>query len=112
MSPVKGDADISESEVFQIDRPDAPFALVEGVWDLAMIGNDRNDVSSRLQTLLGGPELRPYGSDGAFVKRPDGTWCQLFDREEDEVVGVALCQLPHDAVFVVRTIALDDLKGV
>ena len=93
MSPVKGDADISESEVFQIDRPDAPFALMEGVWDLAMIGNERNDISSHLQTLLGGPELNPHGSGDAFVTRPDGTWCRLFDREEDEL-GVAFASYP------------------
>jgi hypothetical protein len=97
---------------------DGAVKWIEGVWDLAMLGNERIDVEEMYQRLTGGPAVELIGLDGAFVNRADGVWCQLHDkdeygkctREERERFFFPAGRLPDDAVLVVRTAALRQLE--
>lgn len=75
--------------------------ILDGVWDLPMIGNERLDIESRYQFLTGGPSVASGGLlAGVFVEGIDGQICQL--KAKHYPAGA----LPEDAVFVVRTEAL------
>ncbi|MGZ8952974.1 MAG: hypothetical protein ACXW01_15165 [Methylobacter sp.] len=59
--------------------------VIEGVWDLPMIGGDHLDVEHEWQNLTGGPAVTLHSMDGAFVEGRDGVMCQLqesFDQNE------------------------------
>jgi len=45
---------------------DDKVTKIKGVWDLAMIGNERLDIEHEYQMLTGGPEVTLQGLDGAF----------------------------------------------
>lgn len=82
--------DLKEGEQF---APDAPFVhfdeevlTIDGVWDLAMLGNERIDIEYDLQTLIDGPEVRMVNIEGTFLNRSDGTWAALQDKFEDRTI--------------------------
>jgi len=58
---------------------------IHGIWDLAMLGDERLDVEHQYQMLTDGPEVTLTGLDGAFVEKEGGPICQLqenFDQNE------------------------------
>ena len=59
---------------------------IDGIWDLAMKGNERIGVEFELHQMIGGPEVTMINVDGTFLNRPDGTWAALQDQFDDEVV--------------------------
>jgi hypothetical protein len=84
----------------------------EGVWDLSMLGAERSQVEHKYQSLTGGPEVALFSKDGALVNRPDGTWGRLLINDiqtDEEYESYPIGGLPSDAVFVVRTSALEAL---
>ncbi len=98
---------------------------IDGVWDLAMTGNELFDVEFRFHQLTGGPEVTMSNLEGTFLRRTDGTWASLqahfkdneFHRKEDIKKPWSDRRnfypaggLPSDGVFVVRTGALRDFE--
>jgi hypothetical protein len=78
-----------------------------GVWDLTLLGLERDDVEHRYQCMTGGPYLENTTAEGPFLSREDGTMCQLLDVFADS----ADYSLPSDGVLVVRTSALRELEA-
>lgn len=58
---------------------------IDGVWDLAMQGNERFDVEYDLQQLIGGPDVTMFNIEGTFLNRQDGMWAALQQRVPDRV---------------------------
>lgn len=56
--------------------------VIEGIWDLPMLGSERLDVEHRYQQETGGPPITLTQLDGTFVER-DGVICQLQEDEEE-----------------------------
>jgi hypothetical protein len=94
--------------------------LLDGVWDLTMLGREKLEIEQRYQILTGGPEVDMGFRDGPLdhpiVCREDGTYCQIHewlnDSDHYRPAGYhpADC-LPADSVIVVRTSALHDLEA-
>lgn len=94
--------------------------MIDGVWDLAMIGNEQLDIERMFQRLTHGPAVSHPYVDGTFVQQ--GTrCCQLLAPHPEEthvVLGGTLVipkmfapteGLPDDGVLVVRTETLKQL---
>ena len=107
--------------VVKVDLDNQDIKYIEGIWDLPMLGPERNLVEQKYQSLTDGPEFRQFGHGGLLVNRPDGTWCQIVElkpnsRGVDELPHNNLDKywgasaFPPDAVFVVRRLALLDLE--
>jgi hypothetical protein len=60
-----------------------PVHVLDGVFDLPMIGGEQLDVQHEFQQLVGGPPLELTSIDGAFVTGGDGTYWQLQTSYED-----------------------------
>lgn len=58
---------------------------IDGIWDLAMQGNERFDIEFDLQQLIGGPEVTMMNLEGTFLNRSDGTWAALQEKFPDRV---------------------------
>lgn len=89
---------------------DKDVSYIEGIWDLAMIGNEAIDVSNMLREEMGAEQMDLISIAGTFLIRPDGTCASLQEsfKPEDGVSGFyPASQLPEDSVFVFRT---DELK--
>lgn len=96
---------------------DTPFACfkkdvsyIDGIWDLAMIGNEAINVANMLREEIGADCLDRFNIDGTFLCRPDGACANLQERfnPEDGVEGFYPAGgLPEDAVFVFRTAELN-----
>ena len=69
--------------------------IIEGIWDLAMEGDERYDVEDKYQQLVDGPEVKLRSGD-RLVNRTDGTWACV------DFLGTALG---------VRTSSLQDLEA-
>lgn len=57
---------------------------VDGVWDLPMLGDEKNEVEYLYQAIVGGPEVTVANIEGSFVEK-GGVTCQLqesFERVE------------------------------
>ena len=106
--------------------------LLEGVYDLPMIGNERLVVENRYQQLTGGPEVVLAFNDrywtptvGTFVAWGRDTICWVYAKSElkseytSSSTGqrvktwsyVPAATLPTDSVLVVRTKALMDFHN-
>ena len=98
-------------------RFDEPYKIesIDGIWDLPMLGTAAADVEQRYLTLIGGPRKGiVMQAGGTLVNQPDdGTWCELhkYIVVSEGVLRPSPAGLPDDAVRVVRTAALDDLKA-
>ncbi|MDD5268030.1 MAG: hypothetical protein PHO08_13030 [Methylococcales bacterium] len=57
--------------------------VIEGVWDLPMIGNERIDIEHRYQIMTGGPPVELIGLDGPLVEGSNGVVCQLQEMFHD-----------------------------
>ncbi|HEX9588928.1 MAG TPA: hypothetical protein VGA15_14430 [Bradyrhizobium sp.] len=88
--------------------------LLDGVWDLTMLGHERLEVDQRYQFLTNGPEVDMSFRDGPLdhpiVSREDGTLCQLHEPYFADKHYFPADALPADSVLVVRTSALHDLE--
>lgn len=58
---------------------DSEIVPIEGLWDLAMCGNERLDIEHEFQQLIGGPEITLVNLNGTFLNRSDGVWAALQD---------------------------------
>ncbi|WP_319588067.1 hypothetical protein [uncultured Desulfobulbus sp.] len=66
---------------------DGEVLSIEGVWDLPMIGIERDEIENKYQILTNGPEVKKglRVNNGVFVERENGEICQLqtgFDENE------------------------------
>lgn len=82
--------DLREGVHPEDERPFLHFehevVTIEGVWDLAMIGNESIDIEFELQQLIGGPEVTMVNLEGTFLNRKDGTWAALQERFKDQTI--------------------------
>ena len=62
---------------------------IDGLWDLAMMGNERIDIEYDLQSLIGGPEVTMTNIERTFLNRTDGTWATLQAQFEDRTITEA-----------------------
>jgi hypothetical protein len=56
---------------------------LDGVYDLAMLGNERIDVEHQYQMLTNGPSVTLQGLDGAFVTGDANTMYQILESYDD-----------------------------
>jgi hypothetical protein len=61
------------------------IVILEGVYDLPLIGSEKLVLENEYQKLVGGPSVTLYCLDGAFVKDQDGQWFQLQEGFDDKV---------------------------
>ena len=59
---------------------DSIISTITGVWDLCMVGNEKNDVEHKYQMLTDGSEVTLICLDGTFLERESGEICQLQER--------------------------------
>jgi hypothetical protein len=99
------------------------ITVLDGIWDLTMLGSERLDVDHQYQILTGGPAVDLHVLASPIVSRDDGTYCQVQERHSNNEFNLAafcdynhICnyhpaaRLPTDSVLVVRTSALHDLE--
>jgi hypothetical protein len=99
--------------------------IIDGVWDLSMIGVEKTEIERKYQLLTGGPHVQSISSNGPLVNHPDGTWGQILVHLSEIRPEVRLNSpydhpdnyypaygLPSDAVLVVRTSALRGLEAL
>jgi hypothetical protein len=87
---------------------------IDGVWDLSMLGAEREGIERRYQVLTNGAHVKDMHYIGPIVAREDGLFCLIQTRlteagSPDEFYPSR--ELPADGVLVVRTSALHDLEG-
>ena len=91
-----------------------------------MIGAERLDIERKYQRLTGGPPVNLSNLEGPLVSHPNGTWARIVDHYSDNEFFdkknlkspynhsdnyYPAGGLPSDAVFVVRTSALQKLES-
>lgn len=85
--------DIPKGELPDSEAPFIHFeeevVSIDGIWDLAMQGNERIDIEFDLQQLIGGPEVTMMNIEGTFLNRSDGAWAALQERFPDRVTADA-----------------------
>jgi hypothetical protein len=94
--------------------------IVEGVWDLTMLGAERLDVEHRYQLLTGGPPVGLVYPGGPFITK-DGIGCNLRTHYtvespkvrdwNDPINYYPAAGLPSDGTLVVRISALKELEA-
>jgi hypothetical protein len=114
---------LSDDEVLSLDRQ---IVSIDGVWDLPMLGAEQLDVEHKYQFLTDGLAVELTNLEGPLVSRPDGAWGRIVERfSENKYFDKNNLKsprnhpdnyypagaLPADAVFVVRTSALQDLEA-
>jgi hypothetical protein len=103
------------------------ITVLDGIWDLTMLGSERLDVEHQYQILTGGPAVDLHFLGNPIVSRDDGTYCQVQERHSNnEFVNPEMlkpydyahinnyhpaARLPTDSVLVVRTSALRELEA-
>lgn len=68
------------------------IVVINGVWDLSMLGAEKLDIEHEYQMLTGGPEVTLVAIDGVFLERPGGVMCQIqesFDNNEFQQGSIA-----------------------
>jgi len=101
---------ISATECVVLD--DTP-AVIEGIWDLTMVGAERIDIEHYLQSALAGPEVAVLNLGGVLLSRPDGTYARLLERFGEARPFLKNSyfpagSLPQNAPLVIRSTALND----
>jgi hypothetical protein len=103
---------LGDGRVLEYDRE---TVLLDGVWDLTMLGHERLEIEQRYQLFTEGPEVDMRFRDGPLdhpiVSREDGTYCQLHEPYFADKHYFPADTLPADSVLVVRTSALHDLEA-
>lgn len=89
--------------------------VIDGIWDLTMLGVERSGVEHRFQQLTGGPSVEPYSSSGVLVRNNE-EFAKLVSHFDDKNVNNSepdrryadprdwypADRLPDDAPYVVR----------
>ncbi|MGA8584655.1 MAG: hypothetical protein WB715_12615 [Roseiarcus sp.] len=78
---------------------------IDGVWDLTMLGRERDDIERRYQSVTSGNDLQKTTEEGPYLSK-DRTMCKLLGNFD----YVPSSGLPSDGVLVVRTSALRELE--
>lgn len=82
--------DLPEGKLPESETPFIHFekevVSIDGVWDLAMQGNERLDIEYDLQQLIGGPDVTMFNIEGTFLNRKDGMWAALQQTFPDRVI--------------------------
>ena len=66
------------------------IVILEGVYDLPLIGSEKLAVEDEYQKLVGGPDITLHCLNGAFVKDQDGQWFGLQERFDDKTDDIDL----------------------
>lgn len=80
--------------------------FIDGIWDLAMMGNEAIQVADMLQGELGADDLELINIEGTFLCKPDGTYANLqerFDPKDDAKGFYPAGGLPKNSMLVFRT---------
>lgn len=88
---------------------DSEINFIDGVWDLAMMGNEAIQVADMLQGQLGAADLELINIEGTFLCKPDGSYANLqerFDPRDDAQGFYAASGLPENSMLVFRTAEL------
>jgi hypothetical protein len=114
---------LDQDRVFSYDDE---IISIDSVWDLTMFGSEKLDVEHEYQRLTGGPAVDLTILEGPLVNDPNGIWARLVDSfSENKFFDKNKLKspynhpgnyypaggLPSDAVFVVRTSALQKLEA-
>jgi len=96
---------------------------INGLWDLPMIGQERQEIEQLYHKMTGGPKVTLVCTDGPFVEEPGGWICQLqycmeateFKTGAGKTRKIHECyypalDLPRNYILVVRTQALLDYR--
>lgn len=107
---------LDPEENYTEDTPFLSFArdisYIEGIWDLAMMGNEAIEVENALQDEIGAQELDRHNIDGTFLCRPDGTYANLHEKFGPKVDGFYPADgLPDESVLVFRPEELNRFVG-
>ena len=88
------------------------LTVLDGVWDLPMIGNELRHVESKYHDLTGGPSIEPGGFfAGAFVEGLDGEICQIQKRRDNKKLQSGLkAELEDLKHHSAQMMVLDPLK--
>lgn len=71
---------LDDKQVLMLDKK---VESLDGVYDLAMIGNERLDVEHKYQMLTAGPAVTLQGLDGAFVTGDGDTMYQILESYDE-----------------------------
>jgi hypothetical protein len=88
--------------------------IINGIWDLCLIGGEKKDVEHKYQMLSGGPKVTNLCFNGAFVER-EGRICHLWGKEgQNQRLYIPrkdfYFHLPSDSMLVVRKQALRNFQ--
>ena len=75
---------------------------LEGVFDLAMIGNERIDIEQKYQSLTGGPEVTQLGVEGVFVTNKDNIFYKIHERCDDNKNIANSSALYYELVKIIK----------
>jgi hypothetical protein len=64
-------------------KTEEKVVVIEGVWDLPMIGGERIYVQEKYHELTGGPDVELISLDGAYVQGGSEIICKLQDQFDD-----------------------------
>ena len=93
---------------------DEKIVSLDGVWDLTMLGAERDDVERSCQKLTDGPPVKVDMAKGVVVSRDEGFACILHDLDDTvwrDASYVRAPLIPRDSRFVVRTAALQEFEA-
>lgn len=65
-------------------KTEEKVVVIEGVWDLPMIGGESIYVQEKYHELIGGPDVELICIDGAYVQGEGEVICKLQDQFEDD----------------------------
>lgn len=114
---------VSENQVLELDDEFELLSVLQGIYDIPMLGGDRLDIEHKYQMKTdGGVAVTGTFLDGAFVVCQDGKLGQLQVRHDDseERKNKPLYHrdnyypargLPDDSILVVRTKELRDFES-
>jgi len=117
---------LSESEVLCLSTD---FVRIQGVWDLAMVGDERLEIENRCRSLAPGAAVQQRNRGGILLRNMGGEWAQIAVRDvrplppltrEDELnpvpnrAGIEFTgpatTLPDGHELVVRVAALEEFE--
>lgn len=114
LKEIKNASDLNAETLFVVF--DEEVVSIDGIWDLALLGNEKIDIQHELQELINGPAVTMINIEGTFLNRSDGTWAALqskfddlfFDDEDEGPKKLEGSYYPagglgHDCTRVVRT---------
>jgi hypothetical protein len=91
---IKERLDLGDDRVFSFSRG---IELINGVWDLSMLGAERLEVERKYHSLTSGPPVELIALDGLLVYGPSGTWAHILEHvlEREAYGGIITSPLDH-----------------